>query len=83
MSDNFTNEQKYIFELIKWGKSQLGKANLSVLPPPDHFHLDEHVKQQIIHIYNETSIQSGKKKKTKYYRTLHNKKSKKNRFKNY
>ncbi len=79
MSENFTNEQEYIFELIKWGKSQLGKANLSHLPPPDDFDLNEDVKQKIIDTYNQTSIQSGKKKKTKHYRVSRKKKSKKSR----
>ncbi len=79
MSENFTNEQKYIFELIKWGKSQLSRNNLSPLPPPDDFYLNEDVKQKIFHTYDETSIQSGKKKKTKHYRVSRKKKSKKSR----
>ena len=47
----------YIYELIKWGKAQLGKANLSDLP--NYNHLAENVKLHIINIHNE----SGKKKK--------------------
>jgi len=77
MSDNCTHEKQYILELIKWGKSQLGKANLSELPPYDN--LDEYIKQKINTIYNEQPISRGKKKKKQKYTRNRNKKSKKNK----
>ena len=77
MPDNCTHEKQYILELIKWGKSQLGKANLSELPSYDN--LDESIKQEINTIYNEPPISSGKKKKTQKYTRNRKKKSKKNK----
>ena len=75
MSDNCRNEKQYILQLIRWGKSQLGRANLSELPSPDNF--DEYFKQQINTIYNETHILASKKKKKRHYTLNRKKKSKK------
>ena len=65
MSDNFTDEQKYILQLLDWGKEQLNKANLTPLPDFNNLRIDEDIKQQIIAFSKTNDIDAGKKKTTK------------------